>query len=415
MCLYVTGGVIFLLLLTLKSGVTCFTLKFKFLCLADQDQDTERPRKRSRTTSDSKDPDNHTKISTPSEEMGAAVSIVKNLNKIFIRATSKSENTTKKERERKNRRDDELDRIVRDIEKAGISQESVERESHHRRSLKKHKHGKRDHREKDKYIKSRKDQQGNSTSHRKENKATEDAKSNRGKDHRHKPTTPSSSTVSKSKQDDKYKARRRDFRGDGKRYSYSSSRDSSSSASKQDLTTSESEMSSGGLVADRCSIDISNRFDILQQMQRKTLRQSVPAEESQPIEEEVEEVDEEEVEEESLEFKYTGSDSDEDPEVVARECLEMFESYTPEETPTKPPTRTVATTTNSDPDEGYSVVGKKRVAHANASDRQTPSSTGSSSSTQSNPQKPPVTTRTLQEAVCKRYEEQSKSTGPISR
>lgn len=143
------------------------------------------------------------------------------------------------------------------------------------------------------------------------------------------------------------------------------------------------------------SIDISNRFNVLAESSADESAYNSDIFDADDV---------------SVDFGFVGgSDSEDDPDVIARECLEMYKNYKPEEntkqgqssrvkgTPTKVEEKDV---------DGFCVVGKKRVAHANAV-----SKTPASLSPNNIPKPfraPPGTSRNLQATLFRRVEEQRK-------
>lgn len=401
----------------------------------------EPTRKRSRD-SETKDSSKRRKVSTDANDMGGIVTKIKGI--VATAATtcssqSETSSSSSSSGKRKDKdKDDEIDRLVEEIEKTGKSSSSHDshhknKKSHHKHS--RHKHSRKDHDSKD--IKDSNSNSSSSSSHRKENRSKDDHqqkknnniddKRDRGKDRKdsrrdhqstkhsdhHKRRKESNDSVSSSHSPKDRKRIRTSSScndvEDGKRHErhHSSSEHSSSSSSRKKGHSSSSspkkEDGKSSKLSDRSaelmketlksvqqnnSIDTTNRFNALAESS---------ADES---------AYNSDVFDDSIDFKYPGgSDSEDDPEAVARECLELFENYKPEE-PQKPKNDKKVDISKEELDEGFCVVGKKRVAHANAIMK-----APSTSSILEPPRvkQPPATSKNLQDQLLKRFEEQSKS------
>lgn len=402
---------------------------------AEVQNSPEPTRKRSRD-SETKETNKRRRISTEANEMGELVSKVKNsLAPGVFSCTAKSDSSsTGSGSKKRDKDDDDLDKIVEEIEKSGKSSS----DSHHSKSKKshhkhRHKHsskskdsdvsGSSDSASKDtsgssRSSSDRKENRSNSDRHRK--RSSDDRKDKDGDrkdsrkeysrhtpdDKRRNPSIESSVSSSHSPKDHK-RARKSSESEDGKRsdksHRHHSSSDSkkrersnSSSPRKEDRRNSKgSHEKSSDLAKDTLksippsnSIDTTNRFNALAESSTEESAYNS------------------DVFDDSLEFKYPdGSDSEDDPEMIAKECLEMFENYKPEvvEKPSSGSNGTeISKAKDEELDEGFCVVGKKRVAHSNAI-MKAPSAPVPA------PRAAPATVKNLQDQLLRRFDDQTKN------
>ncbi|CAL8077951.1 unnamed protein product [Orchesella dallaii] len=359
-------------------------------------QSVDNHRKRSRD-SESDDPYKRRRLSLETTEMGQLLSVVRS-DKVSEPVTEYN----KKARYKK----DELDLLVEEIEKAGT-------ESHKNKKHRRHKHKSRrsesspvsdtpnvpdsSHRKDDKSkhhdSHKRKDEKG------KDSKDSHDSKKDHSKkdDHKRRKDSKESSSSSKSHKDSSRPRESSSSSSHKSERSSHRSKESSESRTSTERRTSK-EDSSGSERSQKPSatsseaIAIPNNVNTINRF--SALAESL-LDESAYISDIAEQDD-------SFDFAYP-SDSEDDPEMVARECLEMFENYQPELDPA--PVQSNETHDKKEDKGGdFLLVGKKRVAHANAIMKPPPAST---------PVKPTTSTKNLQETIVKRLEDQTKySTKP---
>lgn len=379
---------------------------------SDKKTDPSNKTKRRRVISVTSEKGGEAADSSVADIMGEIASKVKNIQ-VVSATNSPAAPITSSGKSRKSKREEEeedIDKLVEEIEKSGKSSSSTssgKRSSHHSSS---HKH--------------RKDEQSSSKmssssgSHRKENRggSKEDSSGHHHGHHRssHKKESPS------KKEDERSRKSSRKESGDsaasgsissskdcserkGTKSSSSSHHSSSKTDKKRDKEKDKDKGSSDKDKVDKKnaslkkerSVDTMNRFTALQT-------------ESSPDDEQDESAYNSEVFDDSFDnFNYPPDSDEDDPEMVARECLEMFENYRP------PPKEEVEEEEEKkggggDLDEGFCVVGgagKKRVAHGGVVPTlRAPVVT----------RQPPATSRNLQGQLLKRFEDQSSSSSSLA-
>ncbi|ODM96019.1 RNA exonuclease 1, partial [Orchesella cincta] len=358
-------------------------------------------RKRSRD-SEGEDPLKRRRLSVEVGEMGQVLSL--RLPGILEKEAPKPEpppETHKRDRHKK----DELDLLVEEIEKAGrISPKSKKHRKHKHKS--RHSDGSNtpESTTTSESSSPRKEDKSKHDSHKKKDEKVKDSSSKDSKDpkkdhskrddHKRRKDSKESSS-SKSHKDSK---RPRESSSSSSSHRDRSSHKSKESSETRKSTDRRSSNSSGSEKSQKPSttskeaVAIPNNVDTINRF--SALAENL-LDESAYISDTAEQDD-------SFDFAYP-SDSEDDPEMVARECLEMFENYQPELDPA-PVQSNDNNDKKEDPGGEFMLVGKKRVAHANAIMKPPAASP---------PKRPVATSIRLQETLVKRLEDQTKcSTKP---